>query len=297
LDSTNAMALREFREFADGTLLTAGEQTAGIGRRGRVWISPPNTNLYATYIVKKPVFPPGDAMLMGGLAALDALRKFAPSVKWWLKWPNDICCGPVAGMEWPENADAETAGDGVENISRKPNIPRSLTLGEPESNGVAIAEERGVSVAGTASAKHGFKKIAGLLAQTHSPSNSNKVDGVALGIGVNLNMSVDQLSRIGRPAASIFSETGKTVDPAEFAVFLLEMLSRYREKAENDPEALFGQWRDANALIGERIELRLENGDSFSGKVADIHRNGGLVVEDGDGSERIFVAGDILPAL
>ncbi|NOY74590.1 MAG: biotin--[acetyl-CoA-carboxylase] ligase [Kiritimatiellaeota bacterium] len=276
IDSTNALALRRFAEFADGTLLTADAQTAGIGRRGRSWLSPRGVNLYATYILKRPAFPVGDAMLIGGLAALDVLRQFAPDMELWLKWPNDICRGPVPGKE----------GTGHRN--------EVVARGDEQSGGAAPEIVRDFH--GRIRELRGFRKIAGLLAQTHSGEASNAIDGVAVGIGVNLNMTSGQLAEIGRPAASVFSETGRKVEPAEFAEFLLERLSYHRKTAESDSDAIFAAWVAENALIGTTVEVVSENGESVAGKVAGLRRDGALILKKPDGSERAIIAGDIAPA-
>ncbi len=82
--------------------LTAAAQTAGRGRRGRPWTSPPG-NLYASLVLVDPA-PPGSLgtlPLVCGLAmraaVAEELGEGAPPVT--LKWPNDVlidggkCCG------------------------------------------------------------------------------------------------------------------------------------------------------------------------------------------------------------
>lgn len=77
---------------AEGTLVWAGKQTAGRGRRGRFWSSPPG-NLYLSVIVRPAVPPPRAAQL--GFVASIALAEgigalCGPSVAIDCKWPNDI---------------------------------------------------------------------------------------------------------------------------------------------------------------------------------------------------------------
>ena len=55
---------------AEGTLLWAEEQTAGRGRRGRVWTSPPG-NLYLS-LVLRPESQPAHTAQLGFVAALRA---------------------------------------------------------------------------------------------------------------------------------------------------------------------------------------------------------------------------------
>lgn len=90
--STNAVALDCASQGAEhGTVVVAESQTAGRGREGRIWFSPPYENLYLTILLKRlpeaersPWIP-----LLAGLAtarAVESLTSQSPS----LKWPNDV---------------------------------------------------------------------------------------------------------------------------------------------------------------------------------------------------------------
>jgi len=94
--STNTVAMRLGQEGApQGTVVVAETQTAGRGRAGRQWYSPPGKNLYCSVIIR--TMPSPDQMtvwlgwvpLIAGLATASAVRTTSalqPS----LKWPNDI---------------------------------------------------------------------------------------------------------------------------------------------------------------------------------------------------------------
>jgi BirA family biotin operon repressor/biotin-[acetyl-CoA-carboxylase] ligase len=101
--STNDEAKRLAREgAAAGTLVWALEQTAGRGRRGRVWSSP-RGNLYLS-LIRRPAAPPDRAAQLGFVAALavaDAVRELAPGLgEPACKWPNDVLLGgrKIAGI-------------------------------------------------------------------------------------------------------------------------------------------------------------------------------------------------------
>lgn len=89
LDSTNSYLLRQTQPARQVCL--AENQTAGRGRRGRVWVSPFAQNLYLSIGWD---FEGGIAVLEGlslaiGLAVVRSLRRHGVSgLK--LKWPNDI---------------------------------------------------------------------------------------------------------------------------------------------------------------------------------------------------------------
>lgn len=104
VDSTNAEALRRAGAGERGPLwITAREQSAGRGRRGRNWASPEG-NLHATLLLRDPA-PAAAAPQLGfvaGLAVHDAAVAQAPGLaaRLTLKWPNDLLCGgsKVAGI-------------------------------------------------------------------------------------------------------------------------------------------------------------------------------------------------------
>ena len=94
LGSTNDEAKRLARAGAEESILVwSREQTAGRGRRGRVWSSPPG-NLYASLILR-PRCPLDRAAQLGFIAALavgNTLRSICDNGLDGLsyKWPNDV---------------------------------------------------------------------------------------------------------------------------------------------------------------------------------------------------------------
>jgi BirA family transcriptional regulator, biotin operon repressor / biotin---[acetyl-CoA-carboxylase] ligase len=77
---------------AEGTLVWAGEQTNGRGRRGRLWLSPPG-NLYLSLIMRPAVAPARAAQLgfVAALALADGIGALCgPGIEIRCKWPNDI---------------------------------------------------------------------------------------------------------------------------------------------------------------------------------------------------------------
>jgi len=97
LGSTNAEALARARAGERGPLwISAKSQSAGRGRRGSVWASPPG-NLYATLLLTEPSAPEHAPQLsfVAALALHDAIAQCAaqlgPLLK--VKWPNDLLLG------------------------------------------------------------------------------------------------------------------------------------------------------------------------------------------------------------
>ena len=89
VDSTNTYAREHFDDLPDGTLVVARRQTAGRGRRGRSWLSPPGINFTGSILLKR-LEDGFHAGCLLGVAALSLLRELAPELPAYLKWPNDI---------------------------------------------------------------------------------------------------------------------------------------------------------------------------------------------------------------
>lgn len=95
IDSTNEEARRLAAEGERGPIwLRADRQTAGRGRRGRVWESPPG-NLAATLLISpdRPASECAQLSFVTAIAAADAASTFAPCADVKVKWPNDVLAG------------------------------------------------------------------------------------------------------------------------------------------------------------------------------------------------------------
>jgi BirA family transcriptional regulator, biotin operon repressor / biotin---[acetyl-CoA-carboxylase] ligase len=96
--STNDIAKQLGAEGApEATLVIADEQTAGRGRLGRAWWSPPGT-VIAMSLLLRPTFPPRRAhrlTMLAGLAAAEAIEQVTGQ-RIGLKWPNDVVIEQMA---------------------------------------------------------------------------------------------------------------------------------------------------------------------------------------------------------
>lgn len=95
---------------ADLLVVTAREQSAGRGRRGRNWVSPPG-NLHCSTLIHIDGNLATAAQLgfVAAVALVDAFRALVPGIPFTCKWPNDVlaegrkCSGMLlepVGTEW-----------------------------------------------------------------------------------------------------------------------------------------------------------------------------------------------------
>jgi len=114
-DSIDSTMIEARRNLQPGRIVGAEEQTAGIGRHGRKWISPAGEGLYVSLVLPAVLTakPVPVMMLALGLAARDAMAGGD------LRWPNDVllnekkCAGVLAQLE----GDKIIAGIGI-NVSQ-----------------------------------------------------------------------------------------------------------------------------------------------------------------------------------
>ncbi len=120
--STNADLLARATEANENDWLRADRQTAGRGRMGRAWQSPPG-NLYASTIVKSRSTDPAPATLtlVAAVALTDALAAAAPGIASMIKWPNDVLIdgAKIGGILLERSGDAIVIGFGV-NLAWSP---------------------------------------------------------------------------------------------------------------------------------------------------------------------------------
>lgn len=231
IDSTNERVKELARTGAgEWAVVVATHQTAGRGRQGSTWRSPPG-NLALTVLLRPSLPPPhaGLIPLMAGVAVRDALAEFGVEAE--LKWPNDVL---VAG-----------------------------------------------------------RKMAGILAE--AAWGSEGMEGVALGIGVNLDIVREELPlELRESVTSIAAETGQAPDTARAAAAVLAQMSVwYHALAREGPLPVIEAWRARSApWWGRQVEVRL-GGRVVHGVAAGIDERGALLLEAQDGSTVTVHSGEM----
>jgi BirA family biotin operon repressor/biotin-[acetyl-CoA-carboxylase] ligase len=115
---------------AEGSVLVAETQTAGRGRLGRSWQSPPRSALLFSVLLR-PAIPParrGWVPLLAGVAVAAALGEVA-AVDAQLKWPNDVQVGgeKLAGLLAEQSGSAIVAGTGLNVHAGRGELPPGAT--------------------------------------------------------------------------------------------------------------------------------------------------------------------------
>ena len=188
-----------------GTVVVADRQTAGRGRHGRPWSSPPGTGLYASLLIRLPVgeSPKSEVRsptllpLVAGIAAARAiadaagLRADGADGDIALKWPNDVLLHGrklagilVEGAFGPDGFDA-AVGLGV-NVSTLPQDlpPRAIYPA------TSILAETGIAVDREALLQAWLAEMDAALALWQSPDGAARIVAAWNALDVNAGRAV-----------------------------------------------------------------------------------------------------------
>jgi BirA family biotin operon repressor/biotin-[acetyl-CoA-carboxylase] ligase len=129
IDSTQRLAAElAARDAAEGDAVLSELQTAGRGRMGRTWHSPPGKGLWCS-IILRPSLPLSQAPLLTFLAAVAVCRSIRRSarVPAMIKWPNDILVDgkKVCGILLESHAEGEQIRHVVAGIGIGVNLEKS----------------------------------------------------------------------------------------------------------------------------------------------------------------------------
>jgi BirA family transcriptional regulator, biotin operon repressor / biotin---[acetyl-CoA-carboxylase] ligase len=137
---------------------------------------------------------------------------------------------------------------------------------------------------------HG-KKLCGTLLELST--EADMVRFVIIGIGLNVNMNVDETDEeIRQKASSLSMETKKVYERTSLCGKLLSNLERYylqfRQKGE---EEIVRIWEERAAIKGKYMEIN-QIGESYKGICEGIDRDGGILLNI-DGKTKKIIAGDV----
>ena len=158
IPSTNTEASRMAeRGAAEGWTVGAERQSAGRGRHGRTWASPPGAGLYVSIVLRPPAHAVPLLTLAVGVGVADGIGA-ASGAGARVKWPNDVYLGssPLHGKVAGVLAESGVSGTRVDHVvvgiginvqaaALPPDVARRATslegeLGRPVERGAVFAE-------------------------------------------------------------------------------------------------------------------------------------------------------------
>jgi BirA family transcriptional regulator, biotin operon repressor / biotin---[acetyl-CoA-carboxylase] ligase len=260
--STNADALALARDGApEGVVLVADHQTAGRGRRDRVWVAPPAGSLLVSVLLRPPA-PVAGAVSMAVAVALAAAVEQVAGVSAGLKWPNDLVVETAAGERKLAGLLAEAdwpAGSTISGGYRPP-----------------AAHDRAVVVVG-AGVNVSWPVMAGDPAGGDAELDPSLAEVAGIATALNwLGGEVDEVDRV------------------DLLVAILRGLDeRYGAVVHDGPASLLAEWRSRSATLGRRVRVDL-GADDVEGTAVDVTGEGHLVVETLEGARRAIAVGDVV---
>jgi len=143
LDSTQRLARDLARAgTVEGTVVIAEAQTAGRGRLGRQWHSPPGVNFYGSIVLRPdlPLTSVPQLALVIGLGAAEAIEA-ETGMRPGLKWPNDVQLGgkKVVGILTEMEAEVERVLHVIAGIGVNVNAPADAFPPELRDTATSLA--------------------------------------------------------------------------------------------------------------------------------------------------------------
>lgn len=257
--STNADLIALAAEgAAEGLWLRAEVQTAGRGRQGRVWMSPPG-NLYASTLVRlRPGDPPAATLaLLAGVALWEAVAAYL------VPHHVELSISRHSGLE-PGSRFSPGGGSRTRAQGRR-----------DDATGLILKWPNDLLL--------GSAKLAGILLERAD-------NAVIAGFGVNLAHHPDSLDR---PVTSL-AAYGHVVDPAQLVETLAERFAHWLARWRGEGLApVRDRWLPHAHPAGTALTARLADGAAIDGLFAGLDADGALILRLADGTRRAIHAGDV----
>lgn len=249
-----------------GTLLVTANQTAGRGRLDRGWVTPPDTAIAASLLVRG--FGRGELGL--GWLSLIAGSAIATALQ-----PLFVATGGGAS---DGDADASVVGE-------------TKRVGVKWPNDVHVRDEDD-AIAGRPG-----KKLCGILCELLPDG------GVIVGTGINLlipewELPTDRATSLLAAGADV-GEADTLADAAGadladrvLAAYAAEMLHLVR-LAASDPDAVRARVARQSLTLGTEVRVHLPGGEIVDGRAKELAEDGSLVVDLPTGGQLIVSAGDV----
>lgn len=255
---------RDPEEWPHFSALLAENQTAGRGRLGRSWQTPPGQALTASLLLRPRVTADavGWVTLLTGLAvcraiaALPSSEADIPAPPVGTKWPNDVLIGGAPHLDgWGEGRKVAGILTELPASSGTPSAPRH----EPATDRAAAP-------------------------------------AVIVGLGINLHQDADELPV---PSATSLRAAGLQAPAAPdllqmVAGELAKLISRWEDAGgAAPPPEVRRELHDSSWTLGRLVRVELPGGETIRGYARDLDDAGHLIVVDGQGEEHVAIAGDV----
>ncbi len=259
IGSTNDRAIELAKDgTGEGVFIIARSQLGGRGRQGRKWVSPPDSGVFMS-ILLRPKLSPSDLPLISlatGVAVSEALESTC-GIKAGLKWVNDIVVagkklgGILAEMPGSRRADASEVAAG-----------RTL---RGNSVGTKNGEERKILPA-----------------------------AVIVGIGINLFHEKGSLpDELKDRITSVKDHSSIETNANRLVAEILNCLeSQYNNLLHGAPEFVLDEWKQRSITLGKRVRATIGD-DTIEGNAIDITESGALILQLDSGETEVVHAGEI----
>jgi BirA family biotin operon repressor/biotin-[acetyl-CoA-carboxylase] ligase len=137
------------------------------------------------------------------------------------------------------------------------------------------------------------KKVAGLLNEMNAETDG--INFVILGIGINLNMTADQFPvELRNPATSLLLESGSRVDRSRFTGILLNELDRlYADFQVHGFAPVRSEWQRRCNAAGRRVSVSDSGTECTVGEFSGIDEDGALLLKSADNKLHRITCGDV----
>jgi BirA family biotin operon repressor/biotin-[acetyl-CoA-carboxylase] ligase len=137
------------------------------------------------------------------------------------------------------------------------------------------------------------KKSTGILLESDFKDDS--INYVILGIGINLNIEISQLSKdLKASSTSISNEIGIKLDYFDFFRKILSNLEKYYKLFwDGKTDLILKEWKKNSDTIGKKVTIDTSS-EKITGVAKDIDESGFLIVKTDEGKLKKITSGDCL---
>jgi BirA family biotin operon repressor/biotin-[acetyl-CoA-carboxylase] ligase len=134
------------------------------------------------------------------------------------------------------------------------------------------------------------RKICGILVE--AAIERDRMQYAIMGIGVNVAQKSFP-EQVGDSATSILLETGRVIEPDDFAQAMLPRLEHWYEAALSQPDRVIMHWEELSSSSHDCL-VRVESADSvIEGMTRGLTAAGALIVELANGERCEIVSGEV----